>query len=342
MADTTDADAPRVVAIGGSLGSLKALKTVLAAFDADFPAAVLIVVHVGSAGHELFAEALANAGPLPVVVARDGMRLRRGVCYLAAAEHHLVVLDGVARTGRGPRENMSRPSIDPLFRSLALAYGPAATAVLLSGLLNDGVAGLEAVRRCGGVTVVQNPSDAEAGDMPLAALRALDVDYRGGADEIGPILRSVLDAAPVATSCDRPDVRLEVEIALGRPVADREVALLGAPSQFSCPACGGVLTRLDRAPPLRFRCQVGHAYTAEALEAEQEGSVDEAMRIALRIVTERAALTEKMAEDAGERGMKLSAQSYRQRSADYREQVRVLQVALLRIDAAAAEAAKAE
>jgi two-component system chemotaxis response regulator CheB len=197
-------------------------------------------------------------------------------------------------------------------------------------MLNDGAAGLADLKRCGGVTVVQNPLEAIEREMPLSALAASDVDYRTPIAELGALLK-VLATEPPAPSPPPPeDIRLEVEIALGRPTGTEEMSRLANPVALSCPACGGVLSQVKNSPPLRFRCQVGHAYTAEALAAEQESSVDEALRVALRIVEERATLTHKMAQEARRRGLRYSAASFERTSAQSREHVETLRNALRR------------
>jgi two-component system chemotaxis response regulator CheB len=195
-------------------------------------------------------------------------------------------------------------------------------------MLNDGAAGLADLKRCGGVTVVQNPIEATESEMPLAALAASDVDYQTPLADLGQLL-GMLAVEPRAPSPPAPeDIRLEVEIALGRATGTEEMTRLANAVALSCPACGGVLSQMKRSPPLRFRCQVGHGYTGEALAAEQEDSVDEAMRVALRIVEERAVLTQKMAEEARRSGMRLSAASYERTSAQSRRHVETLREAL--------------
>ena len=173
-------------------------------------------------------------------------------------------------------------------------------------MLNDGAAGLADLKRCGGVTVVQNPIEAREREMPLSALAASDVDYQTPISELGALLKMLASEPRNASPPPPDDIRLEVDIALGRPVGTDETNRLGNPVALSCPDCGGVLSQLRRVP-LRFRCQVGHAYTAEALSTRQEDSVDEAMRVALRIVEERATLTKKMAEEARRGGFNHSA-----------------------------------
>jgi two-component system chemotaxis response regulator CheB len=197
-------------------------------------------------------------------------------------------------------------------------------------MLNDGAAGLADLKRCGGVTVVQNPIEATEREMPLSALEASDVDYQTPIAELGALL-TVLATRPLAPSPPPPeDIRLEVEIALGRPTGTEEMNRPANPVALSCPACGGVLSQARSSPRLRFRCQVGHAYTAEALAGEQESSVNEALRVALRIVEERATLTQKMTQEARRSGFRYSAASFERTSAQSREYVETLRNALRR------------
>jgi two-component system, chemotaxis family, protein-glutamate methylesterase/glutaminase len=319
-------DVPRhdIIAIGGSAGSIEVLKTICAAFPADFSAAVFVVVHIGAESKNLLAKVIGKSAALPMRTALDREPVRRGHIYVAPADHHLLVLGDAIRLGRGPRENRSRPAIDALFRSVAASYGPRAIAVVLSGYLNDGAAGLTTIKRCGGITVVQNPGDAQVPDMPNGALCASDIDYRASASELGELLVA-LAREPAAAGGEIPDdVRLEIDIALGRPSGPVGISRIGRPSTLTCPACGGVMSQIKQ-PPLRFRCQVGHSYTAEVLAAEQESAVDEALRVALRIIEERLVLLEKMAADAQHNGIHSVAERYLRRAAEYRNYIRSLQ-----------------
>lgn len=179
----------RVIAIGGSAGSIEAVRTLCETFPADLPAAVCLVIHVGARGNNLIAGIFDKGCPLPVTTAVDGEKLEAGHIYVAAADHHLIVIDDTIRLGRGPRENLARPAIDPLFRSVALSHGSGAVGVVLTGMLNDGAAGLADLKRCGGITVVQNPIEAREREMPLAALAASDVDYQTTIGELGSLLK---------------------------------------------------------------------------------------------------------------------------------------------------------
>lgn len=313
-----------VIAIGGSLGAIDALKQLCRELPPDLAATVFIVIHVGTHGLNRLADIFGANSSIPVTTAVEGERLQRGHAYVAPADHHLLIIDGTVRLGRGPRENMARPAIDPLFRSVAMSYGPRAIAVVLTGMLNDGAAGLADIKRCGGTTVVQNPSDAKAPDMPWGALHATDVDYRAPMSQMAALLadisaREAADPVPIPG-----DIRIEVDIAAGRKSDSQVITKIADPVTISCPACGGVLSQIRRGPPLRFRCQVGHAYTAETLANEKEETVDEALRVALRILEERAVLTQKMADDARESGRAASAAAYSERARESREYAEIL------------------
>jgi two-component system, chemotaxis family, protein-glutamate methylesterase/glutaminase len=318
-----------IIVIGGSTGSLDVLHQLLADLPPDLPAAVFLVVHVGDIGRNLTASALERQSRLPIATAVDGERIKHGRIYVAPSGHHLLVMDDVVRLGRGPRENMARPALDPLFRSAAITYGTRVIAVVLSGMLNDGAAGIAAVRRCGGVTVVQDPADSVADEMPLGALQAAEVDYRAPAVGLGGMLTKLVGEAVGAAPPVPPDIVLEVQIAAGLTCDSAVIGKIARPSTLSCPACGGVLSELDEKQPLRFRCQVGHAYTAHALSTQQEASVDEALRVALRIVEQRAVLVEKMAKDAAQHGRKLSETTFEDRAREYREHADLLRRTVL-------------
>jgi two-component system, chemotaxis family, protein-glutamate methylesterase/glutaminase len=324
----------RLIAIGGSAGAIQAIRQLCRGLKPDIPAAVCIVIHVGARGANLIASMFDEGCPLPFVTAAEGQKLEAGRAYVAPADRHLLVVDGTLRLGSGPRENLARPAIDPLLRSAGFAFGPRSIGVVLTGTLNDGAAGLADLKRCGGVTVVQNPADAEAPEMPLEALKASEVDYRAPLAELGELLATLARLPPGPFLAPPADIELENEIALGRPVGAEDIVRLADPVALSCPACGGVLSQMRRSPPLRFRCQVGHGYTAETLAAEQEGTLDEAMRVALRIVEERASLTERMAEDARKAGMRYSAHSYETKAKESRRHIEVLRDAIGRSQAA--------
>jgi two-component system, chemotaxis family, protein-glutamate methylesterase/glutaminase len=317
-----------VVVIGGSLGAVDATRKLVSALPGDFPAAVLMVLHVGASGKNFLADIFHSQSALPVKTASDGDRIVRGCAYVAPADHHLLVIDETIRLGRGPRENLTRPAIDPTLRSAGVCYGPRAVGVILTGLLNDGASGLADLKRCGGIAVAQNPRDATASDMPLAALAAAEVDYRASLTEL-PELLSMLVAQPAEPKPPiPPEIGLEVQIALGNSLGSDVIRQIARPSTYSCPGCGGVLSEIERGPPLRFRCQVGHAYTGEAIMADGQGGADEAMLLALRILDERSHLAARMAQEARASERDAAARAFEQSAEQARSSAQAIRAAM--------------
>lgn len=307
-----------IVVIGGSAGATAPLKQILERLQTDLQAAIFIVLHVPAHSIGILSTVARAAGKLPVLQAEDGMAIEQGKIYLAAPDHHLLLLSGRLVLGRGPRENLARPAIDPLFRSAALHYGPRVIGVILSGFLSDGADGLSAVKRCGGVALVQDPRDAIAEDMPRNALEATTVDLCVSAAELGDVLSGLVRGRADPPVPIPPDIQLEVEIAAGERIDTSRLAQIAKPAALTCPSCGGVLSTLKDDHTLRFRCQVGHAFTADVLAQQQESRVDEALRVALRIIEERAELVERMAADGRRRGHKTLAKNYDLKAQEYR------------------------
>lgn len=319
-----------LIVIGGSAGATAPLKQILGSLPAGLPAAVLIVLHIPARGLGMLSTVAAAAGPLPVRQAEDGMRIERGHVYIGAPDHHMLVDDGRIRLGRGPRENMVRPAIDPLFRSAAIAHGPRVIGVVLSGLLSDGASGLSAIKRCGGLALVQDPSDAAADEMPRRALEAATVDLCVPGARLGDVLSDLAQEAAGTALPIPPELRLEVAIAAGERIGSDRLAAIADPVALTCPSCGGVLSKVRTHGPLRFRCQVGHGYAADALAQEQEDRVDEALRVALRIIEERAELVHRMAEEGRHSGRRAVAEMYEARAAEYRSNAETIRQAVLR------------
>jgi two-component system chemotaxis response regulator CheB len=258
----------------------------------------------------------------------DGAPIERGCIYVAIPDQHLLVIDGTVRLGNGPRENMTRPAIDPLFRSAALYYGSRTVGVVLSGLLNDGASGLGAVKACGGTAVVQHPLDAHADQMPLAALENVQVDEVAAATELGSVLMQLIgEDTGVEQACPE-SLPLEVQIAGGGQIGADVILKIATPSALTCPDCDGVLSEVRDVQPLRYRCQIGHAVTAEVLESRAD-AVHEALTIALRIMEERVTLVTRMAEDARRTQRSTVAELYEARSEEYDRYAAVLREAAI-------------
>jgi two-component system chemotaxis response regulator CheB len=280
-----------VVVVGASAGGLEVLKSLTAALPPDLDASVLIVLHVAPSGPSVLPALLRRRCPLPVDFGHDDEPLRRGRVYVAPPDRHLVLEGNRVRITRAPRENHSRPAIDPLFRSAALAFGPRVIGVILSGRLDDGASGLWAVKDRGGTAVVQAPDDAQHADMPRNALDYTAADHVVPADELGPLIAR-LTTEPVP-AVDRPvsrELELEVRIAMEENALQRGVMHLGPVSPYTCPDCHGALVRVQDGNVPRFRCHTGHAYTLDSLLAAVTESVEETLWNALRAVEESVLL----------------------------------------------------
>lgn len=317
-----------IIVIGGSAGSGAVLRQVLRDLPADLPASVFISTHIPSHMPSLLTEVLAGNAALPVSQAVDGQPIEAGRIYVAAPDRHLLLMEGTIRLGTGPRENMVRPSIDPLFRSAALSYGPRVVGVVLTGMLNDGAAGLNAIKAAGGTAVVQHPLDAEADQMPLAALEATEVDHVAPAAKLGELLGTIAGTEAGPYRPPPEELRLEVEIAAGARLGSEKLRRIATPSALSCPDCHGVLSEVNGPGPLRYRCQIGHAYTAENLAAHID-EVDEAVRVAMRVMEERVTLVERMALDARRTGRTAVAELYEARAEEYRRYANTLRDAAI-------------
>lgn len=305
-----------IILIGGSAGATGPIKQFAAGLPKDFRGSVFISTHLPATHKSYLVDMLAGIAELPVKRAVDGQPIEPGHIYVAEADRHLLLLNSTIRLGAGPRENMVRPSIDPMFRSAALSYGPRAVGVILSGMLNDGAAGLYALKQAGGVAVVQHPLDAQEDDMPRAALEAVDVDYIVRAADLADVVVRIAGTEAGPPQPAPEGLAFEVEVANGGRLGSDTLRTFADPAPLTCPDCHGVLSEVRGAQPLRFRCQIGHAYTAEELMARNE-LVEEAVRIAMRIMEERVELVSRMGRDARATGRRAVAELYEERAREY-------------------------
>jgi two-component system, chemotaxis family, protein-glutamate methylesterase/glutaminase len=305
-----------IVVIGGSAGSGAVLKSLLRALPKDLPASVFVTTHVPTNLTSYLPEVLASAGPLPVTRAIHGQPIEPGRVYVAGRDRHLLLLEGAIFLGAGPRENMVRPAIDPMFRSAALSYGSRTTGVVLTGMLNDGASGLSTIEQMGGTAVVQHPLDAEAADMPRAAIEAVQSAQVVRADELGGLIEEIVGKDAPPSPIPSNDLVFDVDVAAGGPVSSQRLRQFANPATLTCPDCQGVLSEVKGSTPLRYRCQIGHAYSAEVLAAHTP-AVDEAIRIAMRVMEERVELVSRMARDARDTGRTAIAELYEERAREY-------------------------
>ena len=329
-----------LIVIGASAGGIEALQHLLAALPKDLDAAILIVLHTSRHSGSVLPEILQRASRLDAVHPEDNTPIEKGKIYIAPPDYHMLVEDGVLRVIQGPRENLHRPAIDPLFRSAASSHGPRVIGIILTGLLDDGTSGLMVVRAAGGTAVVQDPKTALFASMPRSALaqvpdaRVLTLEQMPEAilaltqEEIpadltvnGKASKAMQDKAFEETKISEMDMS-EIEND-ERP---------GRPSAFGCPDCGGVLWEIEENGFLRFRCRVGHAYTARNLGAEQRHAVETALWSALRALEESASMFRRMAERAESMPHESTAQKFTERADNTSANATVLRDFLIQVN----------
>jgi two-component system chemotaxis response regulator CheB len=295
-----------VIVIGTSAGGVDALKKVMSPLPAELPAAVLVVLHVWPDGPSYLPEILNRTGNLTAVHPYDGEALEYGRIYIAPPDFHLLVERGMVRVVRGPKENRHRPAVDPLFRSAAVMYGPRVIACILTGTMDDGTAGALAVQRHRGTIIVQDPTDAAHSGMPSSVIENVGADHILPLDEIAAKVIELVneggDVAAVRPFDVTADDLAEVRVAEVEMDAIENTDRGGKPSVYACPECNGILWEVDDHSLLRFRCRVGHAFTAGSLSIEQAARLEDALWTAFRALEEAASLHRRMAERARRRG----------------------------------------
>ena len=255
---------------------------------------MFVVIHTSPDGPGLLSAVLDRATPLKVTTPDDGDPIRRGHVYVAPPDYHLIVGDRRVHLSHGPREHRFRPAIDPLFRTVAEHYGARTIGVVLSGHMADGTHGLSVIKRAGGITLVQDPDEAEAPSMPLAAMRQVAVDYVLPVEEMARVIMGLLlnrrggKMSRRSARTERPNAE--------RPEGDalRSKTANGSLSPFTCPDCGGSLWEIKEGRLVRYRCHVGHGFTIDSLRDGMDDKIEEAMWTALRAIEEAIELRGKM------------------------------------------------
>jgi two-component system chemotaxis response regulator CheB len=318
-----------IIVIGASAGGVEALGVLAGSLPRKLSAAVFVVLHIPPESPSLLPHILSRSGPLKAVQAIDYMPIEHRCIYVAPPDHHLLVERRQVRVVRGPKENRHRPAVDPLFRSAAEAYGPRVVGVVLTGGLDDGTAGLLAVKRRGGLAVVQDPEEALYSSMPLSALTHVEVDYRLPLSGIGPLL--VRLAGEQAEDGEYPLSKdIEMKSTKMNPDTLHNEERAGKLSAFSCPECGGVLSEIEDGGLLRFRCRVGHAFSVESILAEQSEVLEEALWAALKTLEESMNLSLRLSGQAHERGHDLVAKRFEEKVQEAERHAIVIRQLLLK------------
>lgn len=315
----------KLILIGTSAGGLHALTSITSTLPANFPATILIVMHIG-ARRSMLPEILQKLCPLPISHAQDGDLLAPGRVLVAPPDYHLTVENDegrpVARLWHGPKENYTRPAIDPLFRSAAAAFDINVIGVILTGYLDDGTAGLYAVKARGGYAIVQDPQEAQAPDMPASAVNHVTVDQVLPIQEIAPALVA-LAGAQSASRIEAPPqednamvsewIRVENRFVKGE-ASMQDLQRIGVPSGYTCPECSGALWKISGAVPPRFRCHTGHSFSSRVLSEFQDRALEEALWSALRALQEKVRMEQELVQLASDSSDVESERHHRERA----------------------------
>jgi two-component system, chemotaxis family, protein-glutamate methylesterase/glutaminase len=280
-----------IIVMGASAGGIPAIKQVIRQLPADIDAAIVIVIHVSpKSDSAVIANSFQKSTVLTCKEAADMMPLERGCIYVAPADHHLMIKGYNLRTNRGPHENKYRPSVDVLFRSAAVEFGHKAIGVILTGMLEDGTSGMSAIKRSGGICIVQDPIDAEFPDMPQSVLNNVVVDYVGTLDELPDIIGGVMKKPLPPHKIVPNELQIEADITEKMMSDIDKLKTIAGRSDFICPDCGGGLWAIKNDPVHRYRCHTGHVYTEKLLFELQEEKIEESIWVAIRLLEEKSNL----------------------------------------------------
>jgi two-component system chemotaxis response regulator CheB len=277
-----------IVVIGASAGGFKLVSELVSKLSAGIDAAVFVVMHLSkNSDAEVIRSYLQRNISLECSVAQDGQTIKSGVVYIAVPDKHLMVNVGTVAVLQGPYENRWRPAIDVLFRTAAAAYNSRVIGVVLSGLLDDGTSGMYAIKRCGGVCIVQEPGEAIFPDMPKNVLNNVDVDYRGSVSDIAYIIQDLV-SKPVPPPVDIPEeIRVEAEITKRMSSNISDLDKIGEQTHLTCPDCGGNLWKLKEGESNRYRCFTGHSFDEKVLSEKQQENLEESLWVSVRMLEER-------------------------------------------------------
>ena len=327
-----------IVVVGASAGGVESLRELIGALPADFPAAVLVVLHVPPVGGSALPKILERSGVLPVKHAEEGDQLLPGRVLVAPPDRHLLVYDGAVSLSAGPVENGHRPAVDVLFRSAAATQGARVVGVILSGALDDGAAGMVAVKLRGGVGLVQDPGEALYDSMPRAAVEAAPVDHVLGIGDLAQTLVKVAGEPASDETPASPLMAMEAAMAGLDPETLKSTDPPGEPAGLSCPDCSGGLFLIEEGGLPRFRCRVGHAWSPASLVAQQTSAFETALWVALRTLEEKAALTLELSRRARDSGHRLSAEQFERQAGEAHGAAELVRTLIQRMGAQAADA----
>jgi two-component system chemotaxis response regulator CheB len=303
-----------LIVAGASAGGMNALCRLVTQMQPDWNAALIIVIHLPQKVRTgAFLARLQKCTLSPCHAAAHRMALEKGHIYLAPPGHHLLIGPQELLLSEGPTEGRWRPSIDTSFRSAAVAWNAHSIGIVLSGMLDDGTAGMDAIQRCGGFTVVQDPNEAEYPDMPQSVIRKITVDECLPVDAMGKALENRI-GQNVEPHDVPEDLRAEALLVQQGSTTVNGLKTLGQHSVYSCPACGGGLWELKEGSFSRYRCHIGHAFTELQLLTEQDSEVEKSLWVAIRTLEEKRNLLEKIAGREQQQGLHSLSEDHYERA----------------------------
>lgn len=277
-----------IITVGASAGGIAAVSRLLTTLNKNLDAAVFVVIHVSrNSLTSVILNQVQRFSKLECIIPEDGREIVNGYVYLAPADHHMMIEKDKILIRKGAFENHWRPSIDVLFRTAAAAYGACVTGIVLTGLLDDGTSGMSAIKRSGGMCMVQDPAEADFPDMPRNVMDNIAVDYSVPIADMGYILSDLFSRAACLPDEAPEDVKLEAKITRRMSSELDDLEKLGPLTPFTCPDCGGSLVKIEKEIPARYRCYTGHSFTEKSLENEQIKALEESLWVAIRMMEER-------------------------------------------------------
>lgn len=318
-----------VVVIGTSAGGFFALAELISQLNAEMDAAFFVVMHLPNHGVGNFlVKQMQKYTSMVCTQIEETTEIKRSTIYFAHPNKHLILKEKKVACGSGPRENRWRPSIDVLFRSAAAAFDGHTIGIVLTGMLDDGTAGMSAIKRCGGTCIVQDPNEAEYPDMPLSVMKEVEVDYCVSLEQMGAVIADILVSKDVVNTIIPPDIIKEVAIAESGAATLDDLEQLGEQTVFSCPDCGGVLFEIKNGQPARYKCHTGHTYSLNTLLAKKNKNMESSLWVALRILEERKKLLKQLVDKNAKRGFHRTVSDYSEKIDQLQQHVNTLKEVL--------------
>lgn len=280
-----------LIVIGASAGGINAISKIIEGLPDTIDAAVMIVLHLSvKSNPTIISEIFQKNTSLECLVATDGTVIERGKIYLAPADYHLMVNDSFMHLNKGTKENKHRPSINILFRSAAVYFSNRVIGIILTGMLDDGTSGMYTIKKCGGICIIQDPSEAQYTDMPRNVLSRTEVDYQSVLKGIPIIIEEILSKPLPSKKSIPKELKIEVSL-IERMMSDIEVLKkISDRSDFVCPECGGGLWKIKNDPTHRYRCHTGHVYSEQCLKELQDLKIEDSIWVSIRMLEEKESM----------------------------------------------------